>query len=161
MEILTLLRANIRHKKGAFVSVILLMMMITLSFSVTVSNNDNVSDGIERAHTTADTGDLAAFIDESKLDDDMLKSLSENENVKRIRDQKSMAFLSYKIGEREGKNPFFLLKWENSLPVFDEKLMDFQTASVPVLMICLCFFVFAFFSSGKIKRVEIRELVSE
>ena len=39
-------------------------VMITLSFSVTVSNNDNVLDGIERAHKAADTGDLAAFVAE-------------------------------------------------------------------------------------------------
>lgn len=128
MEILTLLKANIRHKKGAFVSVILLMMMITLSFSVTVSNNDNVLDGINCSHKTADTGDFAAFIDESKLDDNILKSLSEDENIRRFRDERAMAFLSYKIGEREGKNPYFLLKWNNSLSVFDEKLMEFKAA---------------------------------
>lgn len=128
MEILTLLRANIRHKKGAFVSIILLMMMITLSFSVTVSNNDNVSDGIRRAHTAADTGDLAAFISESELDDEMLTILSENENTERIRDEKAMAFLSYKIGDREGNASYFLLKWNNSLSVFDEKLRDFEVS---------------------------------
>lgn len=128
MEILTLLKANIRHKKGAFISVILLMMIITLSFSVTVSNNDNVMDGINRAHKAADTGVLAAFITEKDLDDEMLKGLSDNENTERIRDERAMAFLSYKIGDREGKSPYFLLKWENSLPVFDEKLMEFQTA---------------------------------
>lgn len=128
MEILTLLKANIRHKKGAFISVILLMMIITLSFSVTVSNNDNVSDGINRAHKAADTGDFAAFISESELDDEMLSVLSENENTERIRDEMAMALLSYKIGEREGNSPYFLLKWENSLPVFDEKLREFQTA---------------------------------
>lgn len=128
MEILTLLRANIRHKKGAFISVILLMMIITLSFSVTVSNNDNVSDGIDRAHKGADTGDFAAFIAESELDGDMPEKLSENENTERIRDEKAMAILSYKIGDREGKSPYFLLKWENSLPVFDEKLMEFEAA---------------------------------
>ncbi|MGN1135266.1 MAG: FtsX-like permease family protein, partial [Oscillospiraceae bacterium] len=43
---------------------------------------------------------------------------------------------------------------------FDSKFSAF-TAAVPVLIICLCFFVFAFFSSAKIKKVEIRELVSE
>lgn len=128
MEILALLKANIRHKKGAFVSVILLMMMITLSFSVTVSNNDNVTDGIQRAHKAADTGDLAAFISESELDDNILKSLSENVNTERIRDEKAIAFLSYKIGEREGKSPYFLLKWENSLPVFDENLREFEAS---------------------------------
>lgn len=128
MEILTLLKANIRHKKGAFISVILLMLIITLSFSVTVSNNDNVSDGIDRAHKSADTGDFAAFIAERELDDDMLKKLSENENTGRIRDERAMALLSYRIGDREGKSPYFLLKWDNSLSVFDEKLREFQAA---------------------------------
>lgn len=128
MEILTLLKANIRHKKGAFVSVILLMMIITLSFSVTVSNNDNVSDGIKRAHKSADTGDLAAFVDESELDDNILQKLAENDNTERIRDEKAMAVLSYKIVDREGNTPYFLLKWNNSLSVFDEKLRDFETS---------------------------------
>lgn len=129
MEILTLLIANIRHKKGAFVSIILLMMLITLSFSVTVSNNDNVSDGIRRAHISADTGALAAFIAENELDDNMLNILSENENTERIRDEKALALLSYKIEDREGNSPYFLLKWENTLPVFDEMLSEFETAS--------------------------------
>ncbi|MGN0637121.1 MAG: FtsX-like permease family protein [Huintestinicola sp.] len=128
MEILTLLRANIRHKKGAFISVILLMMIITLSFSVTVSNNDNVSDGIERAHKAADTGDLAAFVAESELDDNILNALSENENTERIRDERALAVLSYKIGDRRGNSPYFLLKWENSLPVYDANLMEFEAA---------------------------------
>lgn len=128
MEILTLLIANIRHKKGAFVSIILLMMLITLSFSVTVSNNDNVSDGIRRAHISADTGALAAFIAENELDDNMLNILSENENTERIRDEKALALLSYKIEDREGNSPYFLLKWENTLPVFDERLSEFETA---------------------------------
>ena len=43
---------------------------------------------------------------------------------------------------------------------FDSKINAF-TAAVPVLIICICFFTFAYFSSGKIKKVEIRELVSE
>lgn len=126
MEILTLMKANIRHKKGAFLSIILLMMIITLSFSVTVSNNDNVNAGIERAHKAADTGDLAAFISESELDENILKSLSDNPNTERIRDEKAMAALSYKIADRDGKVPYFLLKWDNSLPVFDEELRYFK-----------------------------------
>ena len=126
MEILTLMKANIRHKKGAFLSIILLMMIITLSFSVTVSNNDNVNAGIERAHKAADTGDLAAFISESELDENILKSLSDNPNTERIRDEKAMAALSYKIADRDGNSPYFLLKWDNSLSVFDKELRAFE-----------------------------------
>lgn len=32
---------------------------------------------------------------------------------------------------------------------------------IPVALICVCFFLFAFFASGKVKRVEVRELVTE
>lgn len=126
MEILTLLKANIRHKKGAFLSIVLLMMIITLSFSVTVSNNDNVNAGIKRSHQAADTGDLAAFIPESELDESILKSLSENPNTERIREMQAMAALSYKIADRDGNSPYFLLKWDNSLSVFDKELRAFE-----------------------------------
>ncbi|MGN1417398.1 MAG: FtsX-like permease family protein [Oscillospiraceae bacterium] len=128
MEILTLLRANLRHKKGAFISVILLMMMIILSFSVTASNNDNVADGIRRAHLSADTGDFAAFIAESELDGDMLKKLTENENTSRIRDVNALAALSYSIGSHEGTSPYLFLKWDGSLSVFDEALLEFEAS---------------------------------
>lgn len=126
MGILTLLKANIRHKKGSFLSVIMLMMIITLSFTVTVSNNDNVSDGIERAFGSADTGDFAAFIADSDLDSDMLDKIAANKNVGRIRNDDAIAILSYKINENEGNSPYFLLKWENNLPVFDDKLKYFD-----------------------------------
>ena len=33
--------------------------------------------------------------------------------------------------------------------------------NIPVILICLCFFVLAYVSSGRVKKVEIRELVSE
>lgn len=133
MEILTLLKANIRHKKGAFLSVILLMMIITLSFSVTVSNNDNVKAGIERSHTAADTGDLAAFIPESDFDEDIPESLSDDTDTERTRDERALAALSYRIGERDGKNPYFLLKWDGSLSVFDKELKAFETSPTELI----------------------------
>ena len=36
-----------------------------------------------------------------------------------------------------------------------------DTFIIPVSLICVCFFLFAFLVSGKIKRVEVRELVTE
>ena len=40
---------------------------------------------------------------------------------------------------------------------------DFTIASIllPVLLLCLCFFLFAYLISGRIKRVAIRDLVTE
>ncbi len=126
MEILTLLKANIRYKKGSFLSVILLMAIITLSFTVTVSNNDNVSDGIERAFRSADTGDFAAFIADSELDSEMLDKITGNSNVGRVRNDEAIAILSYTINKNENSTSYFLLKWENKLSVFDDDLKYFD-----------------------------------
>lgn len=35
------------------------------------------------------------------------------------------------------------------------------TVFIPVAIICICFFVFSFIVSGKVKRVQVRELVTE
>ena len=37
MEMITLLKANIRHKKGSFVSVILLTMIVAMSVTIVLS----------------------------------------------------------------------------------------------------------------------------
>ena len=38
---------------------------------------------------------------------------------------------------------------------------DIKTVSIPVFVICSSFFVFSYLASGRIKKVEIRELVTE
>ncbi len=35
------------------------------------------------------------------------------------------------------------------------------TLLLPITVICTCFFVFSYLSSGKVKRVEVRELITE
>lgn len=128
MEILTLLKANILHKKGSFMSVILLMAIVTLSFSVTVSNNDNISDGIERSFSAADTGDFAVFINESDVDEELTEKLTADENVGRVRSDEAIACLSYTVNDTEGKSPYLLMKWENNYPVYDDRLKNFDNA---------------------------------
>ena len=62
MEILKLVKANIKHKKGAFKSIAALMAIIVLSFTVTVSNNDNIDKALTEAHSLAKTTDITAFL---------------------------------------------------------------------------------------------------
>ena len=48
MEIIKLIKANIKHKKGAFKSIAALMTIIVVSFTVTVSNNDNIDKALAK-----------------------------------------------------------------------------------------------------------------
>lgn len=87
MEILTLLKANIRHKKGSFVSIILLMTVISMALTSILSVQDNIYDSITEAHERMDTADVTAMIDKNKLSDQMLAEIESHafvRNVKRV-----------------------------------------------------------------------------
>lgn len=81
MEIIKLIKANIKHKKGAFKSIAALMAIIVVSFTVTVSNNDNIDKALNNAHSTLATPDVTAFLIEAKTDRSIIDSIKENPDV--------------------------------------------------------------------------------
>ena len=81
MEILKLLKANIKHKKGAFKSVAALMAIIVLSFTGTMSNNDNIDRTLTEAHLWAETPDMTAFTAKPYADEEMLSAIRNNPDV--------------------------------------------------------------------------------
>ena len=50
MDVIKLIRSNIRHKKGSFKSIIVLIMIIALSVSTIVSLKRNFPNSIESAY---------------------------------------------------------------------------------------------------------------
>lgn len=84
MEILTLLKANIRHKKGSFLSIIILMIIISMSFTAIISVKDNCKTSIENALESVDAGDLTVYFANSKLTDDLLNSVENHSDVKKV-----------------------------------------------------------------------------
>lgn len=84
MEIIKLLKANIRHKKGAFKSVAALMAIIVLSFTVTVSNNDNIDRALERSHGYANTPTFNAMESVSAMRSDLAQVVAEHPEVERV-----------------------------------------------------------------------------
>ncbi len=81
MEILKLIKANIRHKKGAFKSIVALMAIIVLSFAGTISNNDNIDRTLKEAHKWAGTADMTAFVPVLNMNEEISDSIRSNSNV--------------------------------------------------------------------------------
>lgn len=81
MEIIKLIKANIKHKKGAFKSIAALMTIIVVSFTVTVSNNDNIDKALANAHSVLATPDVTAFLIEEKTDRSIIDDIKENPDV--------------------------------------------------------------------------------
>ncbi|MCI5667145.1 MAG: ABC transporter permease [Oscillospiraceae bacterium] len=81
MVIFKLIKANIKHKKGAFKSIAALMAIITLSFTVTVSNNDNIDRALTQAYTQTETPDMTAFVTAALTDREIAGEIKENPDV--------------------------------------------------------------------------------
>ena len=80
-SILKLMRAHIRYGKDAFFGILLLMSLITFSFSGTVSNDDVLRNELEKNFAEENVGDLVIMMYDDNLTEDMLSSLDSNTKV--------------------------------------------------------------------------------
>ena len=57
-SIIKMLLANLRHKKGSFTGVIILMTILTLSYAITINNTRNLEQTADESFTARQIGDL-------------------------------------------------------------------------------------------------------
>ena len=132
MEILTLLKANIRHKKGSFFSIILLMILISMSFTAIVSIQDNCKNSIENALNHIDTGNLNVFIKAQDLSDDLLAKTKAHESVEKVVVYPAVISDRAEIGENTDENCWFMQKLRPEYQILDETLTDYEKKVTPL-----------------------------
>lgn len=84
MEIFTLLKSNIRHKKGSFISICILMTIISVSFTAFLSIRDNCEESIEKALDVSLTSDITAYISDENITDELLNRVKEHSLVEKV-----------------------------------------------------------------------------
>ena len=75
MDIIKLIRSNIRYKKGSFKGIMILMMIISLSVSVIVSLKRNFPDSIESTYDRKYDANITMNIRSEFLTDEMAEDL--------------------------------------------------------------------------------------
>ena len=78
MDIIKLIRSNIRYKKGSFKGIMILMMIIALSISVIVSLKWNFPNSIESSYDRKYDANITLNIRSEFLTDEMVKELAGN-----------------------------------------------------------------------------------
>ena len=133
METFTILKANIKHKKGAFKSVIILMFIITVAMTAIISSNDLTYSSLDRALEEVGAGDLSAWI-ESNLAEEVYDGLKDNENVADFRVDDTLSSNHYLINGKEYKSGsyFNMMKWNTHYKVFNKNLDGFVTEPEPL-----------------------------
>ena len=84
MDKFTLIRANIRYKKGSFKGILVLMMIISLSVSVIVSLKRNFPESIEGTYDRKYDANITLNIRKEFLTEEMIEGLAKNPLVKEV-----------------------------------------------------------------------------
>lgn len=132
MEILTLLKSNIRHRKGSFVSIIILMLIVSMSFAAVFSIKDNCINGINEVHKYINSSNLTVLIDNQLLTDDLLASIEEHSSVKDVKVKEAVLTFGSEHGENKNVNPALLEKYSEEYRLLNEKLTGYEE-NVPEL----------------------------
>ena len=85
MEILTLLKANIRKKKGTCISILLLTAIIVTVMTAIYSARDNYDKALENAFVDSGSGDITTFVRREQLTEELRTSVEEHALVERVK----------------------------------------------------------------------------
>ena len=133
MEIFTLLKANIRHKKGSFVSIIILMILISMSLTAILSLKDNCKKGVEDALNQVNAGNLNVYIKEQNKSYELIQSVLNNDMVKDVKDYTIIPCSSQEVNGNKYKNSeWFMGKLRPEIKLLNSELNGYEN-NVPKL----------------------------
>ncbi|MBQ8515344.1 MAG: FtsX-like permease family protein [Ruminococcus sp.] len=120
MEILTLLKANIRKKKGTFISVMLLTAIVITVMTSILSAQDNYRTAIEASHSYSDIGDVNAYVRTTRLTDEIRTAVEKSALVERVDYFDAIATNGADVGEINDPNSYFLTTHTEEIRLYNE-----------------------------------------
>lgn len=75
MDILTLLKANIRRRKGTFISIVVLMFIISMALTLILSVSKSCKASLYEIHDSSKSANVTAMIRDTALTDEMRQKL--------------------------------------------------------------------------------------
>lgn len=126
MDILILLKANIRKKKGTFISLVLLMVIIVTSMTAIFSVRDNFSSAFEHALETTDSGDIVVYIKPDLLTDELRSDVENSPLVERVRYFDTLLANGASAGDCSTNNSWFMMKLRDGIRLFNEETNGFE-----------------------------------
>lgn len=133
MDILTLLRANIKRKKGTFFGIVILMIIVSMLLITLISVKKNVKKSIDDAFAEADAGDVDLNIDSTNMTPELLASVKAHPLVERVETCPAILMQKHFIGDQE-ENQSWLIVAQNRVVTkqFEDDFSDYKDHVEPV-----------------------------
>ena len=132
MEILTLLKANIHHKKGSFISIVVLMVIVSMALASVLGVRKNCLDSIRDIYEETDTADVAGMIADVRLSDELLQSVVEHPLVDRVERVESVGIVGEECNGVTGTNTWFVQKMDYGLKLYKDNLNEYEEEVLPL-----------------------------
>jgi putative ABC transport system permease protein len=118
MDILTVLKANLRYKKGALISIAVLMMIVTTALTGVISVNESIRGNLKAAVKALDYGDILFILEDTYATEELYEAIESEKNVERIRDVKAIMSTNCLINGTKSTNRTSFIAFDNSLDQF-------------------------------------------
>lgn len=132
MEIWTLVKANIRHRKGSFISIVLLMVIISMSVTVILSLKRNSYKSMDALWEKVNPGELTVIIKESLLTDELLSKVEESTLTDRVKAVASVCGSNLIVNGIEDGNSTFIRKKDEYFTPYNSTLDGYLETDVSI-----------------------------
>ncbi len=120
MEIITLVKAGIRNRKGIMVGFMLLTMLIVISVITMFGVRKNFESALNRAFEVEDKGVIFALFTEENYSEELMDKVRGQDSVDHVEVLDSLVGVNVHIGEKKDGNGYFILKKPDTIPIFNE-----------------------------------------
>lgn len=129
MEIVTLIKANICHKKETFISIFLLMILVSMTITAILSLNDSCDATMEAELNYADAGNQVLFMKEEDVTDSLLCRIREHELVEKVTVEKIAVSTIVEFPDADEEIPvtWFVREISPKYRVMNETMTDYET----------------------------------
>ena len=130
--IIKLVLADMKYKKGSFIAVAFLMMLIVMSFTGSVSNSDDLMKAINMGFEQADCGDLIVRVYTDMLTEDIHDTIDSNSHVLRTEYKETLLMTQKPLVDGEEKEILMELSaYSGTLLVFNDDFSAFLDGIQP------------------------------
>lgn len=127
MSILTILKANIRHKKGTFVSIAVLLFVISMAVASIISIRKNANDSLQAAYDRTGARSLLVLIRTQNLTEELRERVQDSKLVQEIKEYPALASYKIMIGDKEVNNTWLFEKMCPEYSVLNERGDGYKT----------------------------------
>jgi len=112
MGLITIIKANLKSKKSNFISIFILIFIISAELSIIISSNMGIDKRITTACDNSNIGDIITYMHTENLTENMIKTITESKLVEKVTVVDAVVPSIFKIKDQKLTISCFVVKYD-------------------------------------------------